>query len=526
MTKSKFKPFFCIMLVLGLVSLVSACSSPTITTQPTSQTATSYTTPTEELKYGGVYYKITTQDVTSPWGWPAKLVPRDLEQASLCLDTLLQQNDQAEMQPWLAESWEIASDMSSITLNLRKDVRFHDGTDFNADAAKWNLDTVLEAGISGTNTWSSIEVLDDYTIRINLTQWNNQILTYLARTPGLMISPTAVKQNGQEWAEQNPVGTGAFKFVSRVSDTSIEWERNNDYWQAGIPYLDGIKYIVMSDMMTQIAALKSGQGDELSTFAATQISDLEEWGAQVYYKDDGILTLWPDAANTDSPFSNLLVRQAINYAIDRDSIANALGYDIFTAAEQFALPNSLCEIPSLSRPYDPEKAKQLLDQAGYSDGFDCTLLTLNAFKDTAVAVQQQWAKIGINAQVKVMTDSESTVYQTQGWHNACLVMAGSSYANGVRGVSEMLLNPNFLVSVGLSDKAISLYNESLLTVNLEKENVQKLYQEIFDDARVVPIMYVGTAHIVNPNIILYNHGFFTKFSVSGWTPEKMWIERK
>ncbi len=534
--KSKLKLSLGFVIVLLTLAALVACSgtttstatvTSTVTTTQTASTQVSTTTSaTVTPQTGGTFTRITMRDITSPWGWPSKVMVRDREQLYPCVDTLVREDSNIKIQPWLAESWEIANDRSSITFKLTKGVKFQDGTDFNAEAAKYNLDAVLEAKVPGTECWNSVNIVDDYSVRINLNKWMNNILSSLSGAPGLMVSPTSVEQHGVEWAEQNPVGTGAFKFVGRVQDTSIEWERFDGYWQKDKPYLDKIKYIVMADMMTQTATLKSGEGNELNTFFISQIVDLKDWGADVIYQHDGALSLWPDAMNADSPFSNKLVRQALSYAINRNEITQATGFGIYEPAYQFGIPTSLAYIPGLTQNYDLTKARQLLKDAGYAEGFDCTLYALAPFKDQAVSVQNYWAEIGVKATVEVMTDSDSTMYQTQGWHNGCLVMAGACYTDGLKGLDEMFLNPSYMVSVGLSDEGKSLYNEARATTYVEKEKVQTVYQNLFDDTRVIPLMYIGVAHVLNPDVTINDHGFNSFSEYIGWTPESIWVEVK
>jgi ABC-type transport system substrate-binding protein len=145
------------------------------------------------------------------------------------MEPLLHATAAGELKPWLAESYKVADDLTSITFNLRKGVKFQDGTDFNAQAAKWNLDNQIQA--KRQPYWKSVEVIDDYTIRLNLTQWQNSILSFLAdETDSWMVSPAAFQKNGIDWMRKNPVGTGPFKFVSFASDTGLKTVRNPDYW--------------------------------------------------------------------------------------------------------------------------------------------------------------------------------------------------------------------------------------------------------------------------------------------------------
>ena len=122
-----------------------------------------------------------------------------LQNAQYSLESLLRQDNKGNIIPWLAESYKIADDLKSITFNLRKGVKFHDGSDFNAEAAKWNLDNFIQAKME--SSWASVDILDDYTIRVNITQWTNTVLTSFAdaMTPVFMVSKAAFDKNGKDW---------------------------------------------------------------------------------------------------------------------------------------------------------------------------------------------------------------------------------------------------------------------------------------------------------------------------------------
>ncbi len=152
-----------------------------------------------------------------------------------------------------------------ITFTLRKGVKFHDGTDFNAEAVKFNLEAKKAAKMSGTEDWSSIDILDDYTVRINLLQYVNTALARFTAIYGAMVSPTAFKKNGIDWARWNPVGTGPFQFVGFERDVSAKYKRFEGYWQKGKPYLDGVEYLYIKDPMTQSATMEAKEAHVLNT---------------------------------------------------------------------------------------------------------------------------------------------------------------------------------------------------------------------------------------------------------------------
>ena len=213
-------------------------------------------------------------------GWPAD---SNINQTvtQVCCDTLLRGDSKGNVIPWLAESYKLAEDRNSVTFNLRKGVKFHDGSDFNAEVAKWNLDNFINAKMQPN--WASVDVLDDNTIRLNFTQWQNTLLTSFVEPtyPAFMVSKAAFDKHGEAWMREHPVGTGPFIYDSFVFDASYKVVKNPDYWVKGKPYLDGINYILIADPTTQRMAMKAGEGDLVTNVTAMDMADLAAAGLTV-----------------------------------------------------------------------------------------------------------------------------------------------------------------------------------------------------------------------------------------------------
>jgi peptide/nickel transport system substrate-binding protein len=269
----------------------------------------------------------------------------------------------------LATAWQVAPDKKSITLTLRKGVKFHDGSDFNAKVAKFNLDAYMTAKHSVTPTWSSVDVVDDYNVRINLKYFENTMPGDLAEIR--LVSQMAFEKNGLEWVRWNPVGTGPFQFVSFERDVRAKFKKFENYWQSGKPYLDGVEVLFVVDPMTQSLAFQSGAAHVLALASGKTASEIKAQGFEVIVAGNGgVRSLLFDSRNTDSPFANKKVRQAVMYAIDREAIAKALGRGFWSPKVQICAEGTKAYLSELETQYryDP-LMKQLLAEAGYPDGF-------------------------------------------------------------------------------------------------------------------------------------------------------------
>jgi peptide/nickel transport system substrate-binding protein len=231
-----------------------------------------------------------------------------------------------------------------------------------------------------------------------------------------MISPTAwqnapdatTDQERDDWAGNNPVGTGPFKFVDWQKSTKQVYTKFENYWQDGKPYLDGIELDFIADPMTASAAFQAEEVDILWNPPIPIAKQLEGSGYNIVKLQTGLGShingLVPNSTNPDSPFTDIKLRQALSYAIDREAICNGVFSGYAVPMQQWAMPDSVWYCPDVKGyAYDPEKAKQLVIDAGYPDGIEAKILTLN-FPDMvgmSTAVQDMLSKVGINAELDV-----------------------------------------------------------------------------------------------------------------------------
>ena len=279
-----------------------------------------------------------------------------------------------EVEPALAESWEISEDGTVYTFELREGVSFHDGSALDAEAVVFNFERMLNEDHPYYDTgpfplsffFSSIEAVeavDDMTVRFTLSEPYAPFLSNLAYTPGLIVSQAAVEEHGQEFG-RNPSGTGPFRFVEWRSNEAVVVERNPDYWD-GAPDLEAVIFRPITDANTRTAEMLAGGIDimvevppvALSEFQGDDFRIVEQAGPHVWFL---ILNL------KEGPFTDQRVRQAANYAIDKEALVDDV---LEGTAEVAAGPTP----PAFGwaynadldpYPHDPERARELLAEAG------------------------------------------------------------------------------------------------------------------------------------------------------------------
>lgn len=352
--------------------------------------------------------------------------------------------------PGLAESWEF-SDQVTLILHLKKGVKFHDGTDFNAEAAKFNFDRILgkttpkitSTGSSIVGKWKSVEVVDPYTLIIKLQKLEAGLLSTLHAWWCAMVSPTAVKKLGEKFPIQ-PVGCGPYIFKRYVPGSYIEYEKWDGYWkkdEAGnkLPYTDKVKVMVIPDHATRAAALRSGTIDMDQAVPVKQALQLKK-DAEVKLMTIKGLTARFIAFNTSKPpLDNVWLRKAINYAIDRREIIVSVSRGEGSVPNSWFGPISWAHDPSLTwYEHDKEKAKEALQKAGHPNGFSFKAAVYSPpAKPEAEMIQAQLKRVGIDMQLDYIDLATfTTQYRQQ-----------SRYHAGFTGYPMIGYDPTFLFLV-------------------------------------------------------------------------------
>jgi glutathione transport system substrate-binding protein len=312
--------------------------------------------------------------------------------------------------PVLSEGHTVTPDGLGYTFKLRKGVQFHDGTDFDAAAVKANLDRVTNPDnrLKRFNLFSNIartEVVDAHTVRITLKKPFSAFVNVLAHPSAVFISPAALKKYGNKDIAFHPVGTGPFTFVEWRQTDHVKVARNEKYWRAGVPKVDAIVFRPVVDNNTRSAVLRTGEAHFAFPVPYEQAAVLQGVPSLDVVTGPSIIARYVAMNVLRKPFDDLRVRQAINYAINKDALAKVAFAGYAVPSEGVVPPGVEYAVKLGPWPYDPRKARELLKEAGLEKGFETELWS--AYNDTTSQkviqfLQQQLAQVGIRTRVQAL----------------------------------------------------------------------------------------------------------------------------
>jgi len=403
-----------ILVISSLAMTVGACGEEATTTTGTTTTAAA-----GGPRYGGTLTIIQGGPPTGNFGCTYEETNGgDINTADPAIETLLRLDPETQQPiPWLVSEWKIDTTNNYLELTLEKDVMFSDGTPFNADAVKYCLDQYREGTAPQLKNISSIDVIDEYTVRLNVSEWKSYTISCLAAAPGRIASPTAMKEHDNKWLYTHPIGTGPFVMVS-WDGTLMEYEKNPDYWREGQPYLDHVTIKYVNDTTTGLMDFMAGNAQIDLSIATTsdQKKQMEADGYKFYNIAGAVLYMLPDSANPDSPFSKLKVRQAVAYAINRDQIPPI--NTMYATVNQLSYPGFESYNPNVvGYPYNVEKAKQLLSEAGYPNGFTTTAYYPSYEANLYAAIQSWLGTIGIKVELQEIDWGQIISMSKDGYNN-------------------------------------------------------------------------------------------------------------
>lgn len=316
---------------------------------------------------------------------------------------------QMKMVNVLAEGFDANKEGTVYTIKLRQGVKFHDGTDFNAEAVKVNLDRASspDSRLKRHNLFQMIEnteIIDPYTVRITLKAPFSAFINNLAHPSAAMISPAALQQYGKEIGF-HPVGTGPYEFETWNQTDFVKVKKFDGYWQQGLPKLDSITWRPVVDNNTRAAMLQTGETNFAYPIPYEQAKILESNPQLEVLAVPSIMQRYLSLNVTQKPFDDIRVRQAINYAINKDALIK-VAFSGFAVPAEGAVPEGIdFAVKYQAWPYDPVKARELLKEAGYPNGFSTQLWSSHNHSTAQKVlqfIQQQLAQVGIKVVVTAM----------------------------------------------------------------------------------------------------------------------------
>ena len=315
-----------------------------------------------------------------------------------------------KMVPVLAESHTVSKDGLVYTFKLKSGIKFHDGTPFNAEAVKVNFDRVTNPDnkLKRYNLYKNIaktEAVDASTVRVTLKEPFSPFINTLAHPSGVMISPAALAKYGSKGIAQNPVGTGPFKFVEWKATDYLKVAKWEGYWKKGYPKVDSITWRPVVDNNTRAAMMQTNEAHFAFPMPPETVDSLSKKPSLEVTSAPSIIHRYLSMNTQQKPFDNPKVREAINYAINKEALVK-VAFSGYAVPAEGVVPHGVEYAAKLGPwPYNPAKARELLKEAGYPNGFESTLWSAYNYTTAQKViqfVQQQLAQVGVKVQVQAL----------------------------------------------------------------------------------------------------------------------------
>ena len=472
----KFRNLCLLLLTVALTAVLGGCQDGKDGSTESQDNGSSQETEAEPTMGGSIVVGIP-QDLEDSLD-PHKSVAAGTKEVLFNIyEGLVKPDEEGNYIDAVAESHSISEDGKVYTFQLRSGVKFHDGTEVTVDDVKYSIERC--AGINGDGTplvaassnVEKVETPDASTVEIYLKEADTEFLAYLI---------VAVVPQHCEDLDKNPVGTGPFQYVSRSPQENIVIEKFSDYWDTeNQAYLDQVTFKVVGDSNAIVTGLKSGTIDMYPRVNATQAAQLaDDQDLQIYEGGMNLIqALYLN--NAEAPFDDVKVRQALCYAVNRqevlDMVADGkgtiIGSSMFPAFEKYYMP----ELADLY-PQDVQKAKELLAEAGYPDGFDMTISVPNNYQqhiDTAQVLVEQLKQIGVNAEIQLI--------EWDSWLSD--VYADRNFQSTVVGIDAAYLSGRALLERFASDAEKNFINYS----NPQYDSLYEQVKKSTDDSEQIDL---------------------------------------
>ena len=423
---------------------------------------------------------------------------------------LLRSDETGQLHPALAESYEISDDGLVYTFHLRQDVKFQNGDPFTAKDVKYSFDRACASSFcaEAAAPIASTEVVDDYTVNVTLKYPYEAQLPFFATTYLSIINENVVNEQGDDFSI-NPglSGTGPYQFESWEKGSAVTLVRNENYYGEK-PALRTVVYKNITEASAGDIAVESGDVDIYLHPSTVDIPTLQEGGKVAVYDKDSYYVEYLGFNMNVAPFDKKEVREAIALCFDKDSIVTVAVDNIGgTVAGSFAGPLEFGHDDSLTPyPHDVEKAKELLAQAGYPDGFSCTITAVDGpRKKSAEAIQAALLEIGIQAEVEILESGAFFDAAAKGdveiYLTGMTTLAADAdpiiytcFSTDTIGVTNYSFYSNPEMDELLMDSRADRDSAS------REQKLKQIQEIIYEDIPAVPLYFRKTINIANPDL--------------------------
>ncbi len=429
-------------------------------------------------------------------------------------EPLVRLDDAGVPGPGLADSWTRNADLTEMTLHLRPGGKFHDGTPVNAEAVRRNFERSASLGSRAGGTVyetfaliTSVETQGDDTVKIKLKAPNGQIEYWLGSTAGMMIAPSALKE-GVFGGTLTAIGAGPYKLKSFDANVTTVMTRNDAYWGGTKDRPAAFEHHYVPDGRARLNALRSGQAN-IALIDARQIPEAKAAGLAVQVVEKN--ALWDIYPNLKKgPLGDIRIRRAIMHAIDREAIADALTFGSAHAAQQLWSSQSPFYVKELENryPFDQAKAKALMAEAGYKDGFELTQLLLNnsEYRQIGEALQANLAEVGIKIKFDVVDVSQFPLFFKPPPRGDVLMARYGGRSDPIQTVYELVGTGGSYAPGGSASPEIdNLLNQARGMAATDPRRVdvmRQLAREISETAATLPVISRANVYATRPGCIL------------------------
>ncbi len=423
--------------------------------------------------------------------------------SNLVFDRLFKLDENFRAQANLVEDWSQPTP-TEWELKIKEGVLFHDGTEMKAEDVAYSLERSKESAVVQhvLEQVEKVDVIDDYTVKVTTKEPFAPFVNALVHA-GVSVFPKAYAESGDDW--KNPVGSGPYKFVEWVSGDRIVLEKNENYYnpeEAGIA--EKIVFKVIPEGTSRTIALETGEVDIVSILDAMDAPKVEDNDNLELYTKPSTSFSYLGMNTEKAPFDNVLVRQAMNYAIDKESILQIALEGAGVVATSMTADSLLGHVPS-DYSYNPEKAKELLKEAGLEDGFEMTIWSSGDRRERIAQVTQaNLMDIGIDAKIE-MYEWGAFLDATNSGNQQMFVLGWSSNPD-----VDATLTPQFSEnSIGaqnraryVSDKVEKLLAEGRAELDPTKreETYNEIYKTLNEDSPWVPLYVENNIAAANKNL--------------------------